>query len=236
MNTMKNKLRWCAVALVLSLPSLVTAQQQPQRDQPTAVTSGEGVVQAVPDRAWVDVSAESRAENPKEAQRKNAEAMKPVQDRLRAAGIPEDAIKTTEYTLQPDWDYSGNRRVLRGYVARNAISVRIDKFDRVGEILDLVVTAGATSVDNIRFDVKDRERLEREALRLAVADARARAVAVAEGAGLSFDRIVRIDEQGVSAPPVPVRPTFARAAAEAPPIAAGEMEVRAHVSVTALLK
>jgi len=50
------------------------------------------------------------------------------------------------------------------------------------------------------------------------------------------DRILRIDEQGVSSPPVPVLRTFEAKAADAPPIAAGEMEVRAHVTVTTLLK
>ena len=127
------------------------------------VTAGDGVVQAVPDRAWIGVTAESRAANPRDAQRKNADAMKPVQDRLRAAGIPEDAIKTTVYDLQPDWDYSNNRRVLRGYVARNTIDVRVDDIDRVGELLEMVVTAGATAVDNIRFDLKDREARTRSA-------------------------------------------------------------------------
>ena len=117
----------------------------------------------------MSVTAETRATSPREAQRRNADAMKPVQDRLRATGIPDDAIKTTVYDLQQDWDYSNNRRTLRGYVARNTISVRIDTVDRVGELLDLVVSAGATGVDNIRFDVKDRDRLEREALRLAFA-------------------------------------------------------------------
>ena len=98
-------------------PFAASAQQPaPPRDQPVVVTSGDGVVQAVPDRAWIGVTAESRAANPRDAQRKNADAMKPVQDRLRAAGIPEDAIKTTVYDLQPDWDYSNNRRVLKGYV------------------------------------------------------------------------------------------------------------------------
>jgi uncharacterized protein YggE len=186
----------------------------------------------------MSVTAETRATSPREAQRRNAEAMKPVQDRLRAAGIPEDAIKTTVYDLQPDWDYSNNRRTLRGYVARNTINVRIDNVERVGELLDMVVSAGATGVDNIRFDVKDRERLEREALRLAVADARARALAAAAGSGLSFDRIFRIEEQGVSAPPVPVAAfrTLEARAADAPPIAAGELEIRARVTVTSLLK
>jgi hypothetical protein len=233
-------MRLCAALVVLMLPIAAFAQQPTvQRDQPVVITSGDGLVQAVPDRAWITVSAESRASSPREAQRKNAEAMKPVQDRLRAAGVPDEAIKTTAYDLQPDWDYSGNRRVLRGYVARNTIDVRIDSVDRVGELLDMVVNAGATSVENIRFDLKERERLEREALRLAVADARARATAAAAGAGMSVDRIIRIDEQGVSSPPIPLRRESLQVggvAAAAPPVAAGSMEVRAHVTVTTLLK
>jgi len=229
-------MRFRAATLLLLLPVAASAQQPaPPRAKPVVVRSGDGVVQAVPDRAWMSVTAESRAASPRDAQRKNAEAMKPVQDRLRAAGISEDAIKTTVYDLQPDWDYSNNRRVLRGYVARNSIEVRIDNIDRVGELVDMVVAAGATGVDNIRFDLKDRERVEREALRLAVADARARASAAAAGAGLSVDRVLRIDEQGVSSPPP--RPLFREAAAQAaPPIEAGQMEVRAHVTLTSLLK
>lgn len=237
-------MRLFAAAVVVALPIAASAQQPPapaQRDpqQPVVVTTGDGVVQATPDRAWITVTAESRATSPREAQRKNADAMKPVHDRLRAAGIPEDAIKTTVYDLQPDWDFSNNRRVLRGYVARNTIDVRIDDADRVGELLDLVVNAGATAVENIRFDLKDRERIEREALRLAVADARARAAAAAAGAGMMVDRIIRIDEQGISAPPVPLRRESLQAgaiAAALPPVAAGSMEVRAHVTVTTLLK
>lgn len=229
-----------AVLMVVPIPALAQ-QPPPPRDaqMPVVVTTGDGIVQATPDRAWITVTAESRAANPRDAQRKNADAMKPVHDRLRADGIPEDAIKTTVYDLQPDWDYSNNRRVLRGYVARNTIDVRIDDVDRVGELLDLVVNAGATSVENVRFDLKDRERYAREALRLAVADARARATAAAAGAGMMVDRVIRIDEQGVSTPPLPVRrETFQvdAVAAAAPPVAAGTMEVRAHVTVTALLK
>jgi len=229
--------RLLTLALVLAAAP-VFAQPAPERPlQPFVISSGEGVVQAVPDRAWITVTAESRAASPRDAQRRNADLMKPVQDRLRAAGIPEDAIKTVVYDLQPDWDYSNNRRTLRGYVARNSIDVRIDSVDRVGELLDLVVTAGATSVENVRFDLKDRERIERDALRLAVADARARAASAAAGAGMSVDRIIRIDEQGVSSPPIPLRrETFQAAAAAAPPVAAGSMEVRAHVTLTTLLK
>jgi uncharacterized protein YggE len=233
-------LRSLAAALFVVLPVTAGAQQAPApiRDEPVVVTAGDGVVQAIPDRAWVSVTAESRAGSPRDAQKKNADAMKPVQDRLRAAGIPDGSIRTIEYDLQPDWEYTGNQRVLRGYVARNTIEVRVDSVDRIGELLDLVVSAGATSVGGVRFDLKDRPRLEREALRLAVADARARAEAAASGAGRTIDRILRIEEQGVSSPPpVVFRATLAAEQRSGePPIASGQIEVRAHVTLTSILK
>src|SRR5437763_1628761 len=152
-------MRFLAAAVVVLLPVAASAQQPAlPRDQPVVVTSGDGVLQVVPDRAWVTITAESRASTPREAQQKNAAAMKPVQDRLRAAGIPADAMKTTAYEVQPDWDYRNQK--IRGYVARNSVSLRIDDVDGVGEFVDVVVTAGATSVNSIRFDLKDRERLE----------------------------------------------------------------------------
>lgn len=230
------------IVLLVLTPAAVVAQQPPatQPAEPTVVASGQGVVLAVPDRAWISVSAESRAPSPREAQRLNAEAMKPVQDKLRAAGIPADAIRTASYDVQYEWDFVNNKRVGRGYVARNTIEVRIDAIDRVGEYLEIAVGAGATSLGGIRFDLKDQAKFEREALRLAVVDARAKAEAVAAAAGRNVDRILRIDEQGVDVPSIPVR--MMRQAAQAgpadfaPPISTGQMEIRARVALTATLK
>lgn len=235
-------MRPAALLLVLSLvPSAVMAQQTPSTPmEPVVVVVGEGLVSAVPDRAWISVGAESRAPSPREAQRRNTELMRPVQEKLRAAGLPADAIRTTGYDVQYEWDFVNGKRVGRGYVARNTIEVRIDMVDRVGEYLEIAVGSGATSLNGIRFDMKDQAKLEREALRLAVSDARGKAEAAAAGAGRSIDRIVRIDEQGGVTPPVPM--PYLRAAAQsaaadaAPPIAAGQLDIRARVTLTAALK
>ena len=144
------------IALILLLVAPAVAAAQQPRTEPVVVTMGEGVIQAVPDRAWVNISAESRASSPREAQKRNADAMAPVQAKLRAAGIGADAIKTIAYDLQQEWDFVNNRRVSRGYVARNSIEVRVDAIDRVGEVLEIAVGTGATSVGGIRFDLKDR--------------------------------------------------------------------------------
>jgi uncharacterized protein YggE len=166
------------------------------------------------------------------------DAMMPVQEKLRAAGVPAEAIRTVAYDLQQEWDLVNNRRVPRGYVARNTVEVRIDAIDRVGDILEIAVASGATAVGGIRFDLKDRARLEREALRLAVADARAKAEAAAAGAGQSIARIVSIAEQGTpSRPPMPyLREAGALQADAAPPISAGQIELRSQVTLTAELK
>jgi uncharacterized protein YggE len=232
------------VILVCSLwlvPVLTSAQQAPvQPAEPVVVVIGEGLVHAVPDRAWITIGAESRAPSPREAQRRNAQLMQPVQDELRAAGITADAIRTIGYDVQYEWDFVNGKRVGKGYVARNTVEVRIDAIDRVGEYLEIAVGSGATSLGGIRFDMKEQSKLEREALRMAVADARQKAEAAAAGAGRAIDRILRIDEQGGVNPPMPVR--FTREAAQsavadaAPPIATGQMEIRARVSVTAALK
>jgi uncharacterized protein len=230
------------LAVLLVLPAFASAQTPPPaRDEPVVATTGESIVQVVPDRAWITITAESRGSSPREAQRRNAEAMTPVQDKLRAAGIPADAIRTIGYDLQQEWDFVNNRRVSRGYVARNTIEVRIDTIERIGELLELAVGSGATSVGGIRFDLKDRAKLERDALRLAVADARARAEAAAAGAGLTIARILRIDTQGTSGPPIVmgrIAMAAPREAAQdaAPPISAGQIEVRAQVTLTAELK
>ncbi len=231
------------VAAVLLVTPAAYAQTQPQPQppaEPTVAVSGEGIVYAVPDRAWVGIAAESRAGKPRDAQRRNVELMAPVQAKLKAAGIPPEAIRTVGYDLQQEFDYVNNKRISRGYVARNSIEVRVDSIDRVGEILEIAVESGATTVNGIRFDLKDRAKLERDALRLAVADGREKAEAAVAGAGRTIDRIIRIEEHGVVAPPQPVRMMreFAAQAADsaAPPIAAGQMELRATVTVTATIK
>ena len=164
------------------------AAQEPASPPPSIVTSGEAIVRRAPDQAFVTLAVETRARNPRDAQRLNAEAMTAVQQRIAGAGLDKDAIRTTGYTIQQEFDFANGRRTPREYVARNGLEIRLDAVERTGEILDLVVQAGATTVTGVRFDIKDRPAAEREALRLAVVDARARAEALAAGAGRTVDR------------------------------------------------
>ena len=231
------------LALLAAAPQ--AAAQDPSKDRsaderPVIVTSGEAVSKVAPDRAWVSITAESRARNPREAQKLNAAAMTAVMQQLKGAGLPQDAIRTTSVDLQPEFDYADGRQTLRGYVARNTVEVRVDTLSRLGEILDLAVGAGASTISGVRFDLKDRDTAERAVLKRAVMDARQRAEAAAEGAGVQIDRIVRIEESRGTVIPPP-RPLAMGMRAEMAqqvetPIAPGEIEVRATVILTAAIR
>ncbi len=228
------------MAALLCAPR-VRAQEPvvPVPQGPSVVTTGDATVRLAPDQAFVTLSVETRDNNPRTAQRQNAEAMSSVQQRIATAGIARDAVRTTGYSIQQEFDFANGRRTPRGYVARNGVEVRVDAVERVGELLDAMVAAGATTVSGVRFDLKDRASAEREALRLAVVDARARADAMAAGAGRSVDRVLRITDSAQPrfkpAPQMMMMERAAGAAAETP-VAPGEIEVQAQVELISSLK
>ena len=213
----------------------------PAPDVPVVVTSGEAVLTRPPDRALVMVATESRAKTPKDAQKLNADVMAAVLQKLKSAGLAPEAIQTRGYDLQPEYDYANGRQTLRGYVARNNVEIRVDELSRLGEFIDLAVSSGATNVGGVRFDLKDRAGVEREALRIAVEEARGRADAAAAGARMKVERIVRIEEHRADATPPPrpmvmsMRAEAGSAAAE-PPIEAGVLEIRSVVTLTAAIR
>jgi uncharacterized protein len=228
------------LVLVLSAPALAqTPAPIVSPLQPSIVTRGHAIVTARPDRAFVTIAAESRSRNSADAQRQNAAAMTAVLQKIEQAGVPKDAIRTIGYELQPEFDYANGRQTLRNYVARNTVEVRLDDIDRVGIVIDAAAAGGATTITGIRFDVRNRATLERDALRQAVADARARADAAAAGAGANVDRVVRVEEDGNVESPRPMMRMAAQAAGVAgavTPVEPATIEIEARVTMTVSIR
>jgi uncharacterized protein YggE len=232
---------WPSIAVVGFVAFLLTPApalaQPPQPD--VVVVSGEGLVKSAPDQAWVTLAVESRSRNSKDAQAQTSQTMTAVQQKLAGAGTPKDAIRTIAVDLSIDAEWVNGRQVPKGYVSRNIIEVRIDDVAKVGDVMDAAVASGVTAVQGVRFDLKQRESLEREALKRATADARQRAEAAAAGAGRAIDRVIRVEEPGTRPMPPPQPMMMMRQVAAdqvQTPVVAGEIEIRANVTLTATLK
>jgi uncharacterized protein len=226
-----------AICLVL-LPATAVCQTEEQPRTQVVTMTGEATIRRAPDLGFVLVTVETRAANPQEAQRRNAQAMANVQEKLSGAGVPAENMRTVGFDLRHEIDWVDRRRVIRGYLAKNTIEVRVDRIQEIGALIDVAVAAGATEIGGVNFDLKDRLAAEREALRQAVRHALSRAQAAAEGAETSILRVLTIEEAAPMRPPVPLR-----MAAEAPaegafevPIAPGELQIRATIRLTAELR
>lgn len=229
--------------LVLSIVASLPAAAQPAPPQPAVdlvIAMGEGLVKRAPDQAFVTVASEARSRQPAEAQAQNATVATAIRKRLIEFKLAADAVRTVSVDMQPQFDWANGKQTLRGYVATNVIEVRLDDVNRVGDVVDAVVAAGATRVTGVRFTLKDMAAAEQEALKLASATALGRAKAMAEGVGRGIDKVVRLDETG-SGPVPPPQPVMMRAmaqAADAPPtpVTAGDVEVRVTVTLHASLR
>ena len=229
------------VLLVALVMVMMAAPSRAQSSGPVVVTQGEAVIKRAPDRAWLTVATETRDARADRARELGAEGMTALQAAIAGAGLAEDAIRTTGYSLVPEMDWKSGKGVVRGYVVRNQIEVRVDDLDRLSGVIDAVTTSRATSVSvtGPRFALKDEASAQAEALPQAVTSALGRARAIAAGAGRTLGEVTRIEDHNLggvqfSAPQAVMR--MAAADATPTPITPGELEIRAVVTVTAELR
>jgi uncharacterized protein YggE len=224
--------------LLLLAPATIARADAPWTGPPVIVTGGEAEVRAAPDRALVRLTTEARAPTAKAAQQQEAAAMNAVQKQLTEMKIPAAAVRTLAYDLQLEFDYAGGKQTPRGYVARHVIEVRLDDLAQLGDLIGKAVESGAAAVSGIEFDVKARAELERQALKQAVEDARARAEAMAAGAGKAIAGVIRLEEvrQHDGPRPLPMARAMVKDEAVATPIVAGEIEIKAAVTLTSSLQ
>ena len=225
--------------VLLAVPAEAQVQQPPE--PPVIVSQGEATIHQAPDIAWVQIGVEARGSKPEEARQRAAEAMTLVLAVLRQQ-LPGDALKTATFTVQPEMEYVGGSSRLKDYVARNQVEARVDDLEKLSTVMDAGVASGATSISGMRFDIKARAKLERDALKLAVQDATERAQAIAAGAGRTVGPIVRIQEQRISGAPM-FRAGLAGGAGGGrgggmteTPLALGEIDVRAVVVLTVAIR
>ncbi|MCA0432527.1 MAG: SIMPL domain-containing protein [Proteobacteria bacterium] len=206
----------------------------------TITINGTGEVRAVPDMATVMMGVMTTGQTAKEALDLNTKEMQELLALLKAAGIEDRDVGTSNFYVNPRYDYGqGGAQPPKvvGYDVSNTVNVTVRKLDMLGSLLDKGVSSGTNQINGINFMVSQPDTYLDEARKLAVADARRKAELFAAAAGIGLGEIVAIGEGGASAPS-PVFTKYARAAAsDAPvPVAQGEQSLTADVSITWSIK
>ena len=200
----------------------------------TITLTGKGTVDHAPDIAMISVGVQVEAKTAAEAMQQQAEKMNGVFAAVKAAGIADRDMQTGQLSLNPVYEYPNNARPrLTGYQASNTIGIKVRKLDTLGKTLDAVVKGGGNTINGVSFSIDQPDQFQNEARMEAIKDAAAKAELYAKAVGYKVKRIVTISEQEYFPQPVPMMMQMRQKdmAAEATPIAAGEVSLTQTVNV-----
>jgi len=195
--------------------------------------TGEGKVSGAPDIAVLTLGVSALAPSVKDARDQAASAMNGVVDSIKGNGVDAKDIQSTQFSIQPEYNYRDNNQELSGYRVTNIVTAKVRNIDNTSKIIDDAVAAGGdlTQVQSIDFTIDDPSKLQDEARGEAVKDAQTKAGRLADLAGVKLGKPISISESGV-APPMPSREALlGGAASDVSPIEPGEMEVTLDVQV-----
>lgn len=202
-----------------------------QADAPgTLSVSGRGEARAAPDLAIMRLGVRSEGEDAGSTLRANSAAQAAVIDALKEAGIEARDIQTAELSLDQRMAYPDNAAPrITGYTASNMVAVQLRDLDRLGEILDMAIGAGATNLADLQFTRQDDAELRDQARKAAVEDALHRAQLYAEAAGVSLGEIRSISEVTLASPGPRPMAMMARRESDSVPVEAGELGLSAEI-------
>jgi len=198
--------------------------------------SGTGDATTDADSVTIVLGVQTRNESAAGAVADNARMMASSIEALLAAGVPEEVIKTSRFSIYPtrDWiDGKLSEKVF--FEVSNQVTFTLNLTDDVdvGEVLDAAVSAGTNNVESVAFGLRDPTGVQEEALEDAVNDAMGKAEVISEAAGVTLGRILSISESGASPVPTAESRVFFAAAdvATTTPIVPGDVEVTATVTI-----
>jgi hypothetical protein len=205
-------------------------------DVSTLTVSGTGEAAADADIVTIVLGVETRSESAAEAVGDNARIMADAIEALKAAGVSEEEIKTSRFSIYPTRDWiDGRLSETVIFQVTNQVTATWDLSDglEVGALIDAAVGAGANTVESVTFGLRDPSPVQEEALVEAVVDAMGKAGVISQAAGVSLGRILSISESGSA--PIPMAESRAYLAADASamtPIVPGDVKVTATVTIT----
>lgn len=168
---------------------------------------GEGKIEVIPDTGYVDVGVTvNKAVSAEAAQDEVAKVNNQLIAKMKEFGIKAGDIKTTNYSVNPNYDYSNNSSgTIQGYNASAQLSIKVQKANSLGEIAQAATAAGATDIYNTRFNIENPEKYREQARTKAIEkNTREQANKLASQLGIKLGRVTNVVESTDANPIYPM--------------------------------
>lgn len=200
----------------------------------------------VPDKSSLNMVAE--ATNPRDLKAAVNEAVKiyeSAKTQITKLKLKDLELTTSEYSINPQYDWKDNKQVFRGYQARIGLRAETSDIDRMGEVMAIAASANMKDVGAWSLVVSPAKykQVQQECLAEAALDARSNAEKMSAGLGVKVGPVISLSQNGAVQPPMPM--PMARmlkadmAAAESvasPSIEAGKQDISVTVQASFLLQ
>jgi len=183
------------------MPTLdrVGESQAPVR---TISVNAEGKTTVKPDIAQFSFSVVTEGPDLEKITSENNKQVADAIKFVKSEGVKSEDIKTTQYNLQPKYEYNKDQRksYISGYELTQTVFVKIRELDKnlgeVSKILGSLPELGINQISGVSFTVDDPDKFMNEARADAYARAKAKAEFMAKSAGVGLGRVININEYG----------------------------------------
>lgn len=182
------------LAAALLVFSVAGANLAAAAEPNTIAVSGMAEQEVAPDMAYIDVGINVRADDAETARTQEAQIASQIRRALLGLAITDNDLQNTSYYLYQEYkvDHDGVRTADK-YVLDSSIKVTVKDLDKLSQVIDNVVEAGATNISNITYALSTQNIIQRQLLATAVENARDKAVVVANAGSRTLGNMLSAD-------------------------------------------
>lgn len=160
----------------------------------TIAVSGMAEQEVAPDMAYIDVGINVRADDAETARTQEAQIASQIRRALLGLAITDNDLQNTSYYLYQEYKVDRNGvRTADKYVLDSSIKVTVKDLDKLSQVIDNVVEAGATNISNITYALSAQNIIQRQLLATAVENARDKAAVVANAGSRTLGNMLSAD-------------------------------------------
>lgn len=160
----------------------------------TIAVSGMAEQEVAPDMAYIDVGINVRADDAETARTQEAQIASQIRRALLGLAITDNDLQNTSYYLYQEYKVDRNGvRTADKYVLDSSIKVTVKDLDKLSQVIDNVVEAGATNISNITYALSTQNIIQRQLLATAVENARDKAAVLANAGSRTLGNMLSAD-------------------------------------------
>ena len=211
------------------------AEELPLPARPHIVVKGIGEVEQVPDIVTLYLEVSATAGNFSAAKQQVDVIVAKAIQAAKKYGVKAADINASKIQAAPQYEWQNQQRTYKGERITRQLAVKSTQPDNYNDLIEGLLAAGISRLQNVELSFSDRDKLEAEAMRLALRDAHRQAQTIAAELHIKLGEIYQVAPLSAA----PTMRTFAMAAAEPKaeraPLELAKQRVEQQVRVVYLL-